>query len=107
MKREIAYSKPPGVGQVDAANLARTKVLDEPVDGSVDVLDSFLLRDVKLRHRKLDPQLPLQVRHHGVNRLVLLHSQRLGFLVVRPTDVGHDDGPANTRPRQTNIRNLR
>ncbi len=33
----VLYRKPTGVGQVDAGDFAAAQVLDEPVDGRVDV----------------------------------------------------------------------
>jgi hypothetical protein len=91
-----AYCKPPSVGQVDAANFASFQVMDQPVDGGVDVVNPLLVENMELGQRKLDAELALQVPHHCIHRIILLDSQGLGLLVPWTPNVSHYNKPVQT-----------
>jgi hypothetical protein len=93
------YCKPSSVWQVDATNFASTKVIDEPVDGGVNVLNAFIVSDMEQWDSKLDAQFSLQVCHHWFNGFILkLHTKNLSFFVIWTSNMSHDDWPVNPPP---------
>ena len=90
------YLEPSSVGEVDAADLAAPEVLNKPVDGGVNVMDTLARpTHMELWHHELDPQLMLQIRYNCVHRIIVFYRDPPGLLVIRPPNVGHDDRPSH------------
>jgi hypothetical protein len=46
-KNSETYCKPSGIRQVDATNLAFTKIMDKPINGSVNIMNALIVSHIE------------------------------------------------------------